>query len=254
MTIAYITHHLPVEEQTAPGAIPGKYRGGAEMTDAVYLSSGPDDIDVIHPDSWHLAMEYPQVIITGTDLLNETAMRQLATKNPVVLVHHKQTRTVGRAELLSSASVLICHTPRHLEIELEWTDPYSSTWLLSHHNPADFESKEKENFALWAARLHPQKGPDAAINWASQNAIPLLMFWDKPREMVLEAMSRARHFVFLPTDFDAEPRTVIEAVLSGCQVTTNDLAGITSVPDWNNPEKLAKLVENAKDRFWELAL
>jgi hypothetical protein len=80
------------------------------------------------------------------------------------------------------------------------------------------------------------------------------MLHDRPREQVLEAMSRAKYFVFLPNDFDAEPRAVIEAVLSGCEIVTNENAGITSIPDWRNPETLSELVEKAGERFWELAL
>jgi hypothetical protein len=93
-----------------------------------------------------------------------------------------------------------------------------------------------------------------AMEWASKRSIPLLMMYDKTREEVLEAMSRARDFVFLPTSFDAEPRTIIEAVLSGCKVFTNELAGISSIPNWENPEVMADLVGNSKELFWQTVL
>jgi hypothetical protein len=80
------------------------------------------------------------------------------------------------------------------------------------------------------------------------------MMHDKTRAEVLEAMSRAKHFVFLPQAFDAEPRTIIEAVLSGCKVVTNDLAGITSIPNWKDPEVLTDLVTNSKELFWQTVL
>jgi hypothetical protein len=80
------------------------------------------------------------------------------------------------------------------------------------------------------------------------------MMTDKPRSEVLETMSRASHFVFLPNGFDAEPRAVIEAVLSGCQVHTNELAGITSVANWQDPETLIELVSNSKQVFWDTVL
>jgi len=67
-------------------------------------------------------------------------------------------------------------------------------------------------------------------------------------------MSRAKHFVFLPQGFDAEPRSVVEAVLSGCQGHTNDLAGISSIPNWRDPKVLTELVTNAKERFWQIVL
>jgi hypothetical protein len=155
---------------------------------------------------------------------------------------------------MSAAKTLICHTPRHLEIELEWTQPKSSKWILSSHDPEWFEIKPKENFALWAARLHNQKGPNQAVAWSTENGIPLLMFSTETRERVLETMSRAKHFVFFPQDFDAEPRTIIEAVMSGCQVHTNENAGITSIPNWQDKETIERLITTSRQEFWETAL
>jgi glycosyltransferase involved in cell wall biosynthesis len=224
------------------------------MTDAVLLNQPPVDVMIFSPNNWEGALDFNQVVITGTDALDPWAMTQLAKKNPVVLVHHKQTRTRYRAELINSARMLICHTPRHLEIEKEWTEPKNSTWILSHHNTEEFQVKPKLDFALWAGRWHYQKGPDEAIKWAEERNLKLLMFRDKPRSEVLEAMSIAKYFVFLPNEFDAEPRAVIEAVLSGCEVHTNELAGISSVPNWRNPETLINLVSNAKQFFWDRVL
>jgi hypothetical protein len=225
------------------------------MTDQKLLEIGPADVSVITPEQWEAALDFEKVIITGTDLLSVRAMSELAKKSPVVAVHHKQTRSPARANLIDSASTLICRSPRHLEIELEWTSPASSSWVTAPLDISEFgTSNPKENFALWAARLHDQKGPSEALSWSTKEEIPLLMLHNKPRGVVLEAMSRAKYFVFLPNGFDAEPRSIIEAVLSGCEVVTNDLAGITSIPDWRNPETLQQLVQNSGDRFWELAL
>jgi hypothetical protein len=58
----------------------------------------------------------------------------------------------------------------------------------------------------------------------------------------------------LPQGFDAEPRVIVEAVLSGCEVHTNDLAGITSIPNWRNPDVLRELVIGAKGKFWDRVL
>ena len=241
--IAWVSHHLPLAD--------GTLVGGAEMSDVTALQNAPVDVKVLHPDNWREAMEFDKVVIAGTDLLSNEAMLALGDKKPTVVVHHQQTRTIARQKLISSASKLICHTPRHLEIELEWTQPASSTWIISSHDVAQFKIAEKENFALWAARMHPQKGPDQALAWSIQNEIPLLLMSDKPRATVLEVMSRAKHFVFLPTSFDAEPRTLIEAVLSGCKIHTNELAGITSIPNWDQPAVMAELVTNSGSKLWQ---
>ena len=245
--IAWISHHLPEHWG-------GKLVGGAEMTDASLLEDAPVEVKTFLPQDWDKAMSFDKIVITGTDLLTPEAMLQLAKKNPVVAVHHQQTQTKERGELLSSASTLICRTPKHLELELEWTKPKSSTWVVSPLDPTEFTAKPKEDFALWAARWHPQKGPEQAIEWAQQENLKLIMMHDKTRAEVLEAMSRAKHFVFLPQAFDAEPRAVVEAVLSGCQVHTNDLAGITSIPNWQNPDVLRELVLGAKQTFWDRIL
>ena len=244
--IAWISHHVP--DHT------GKLVGGAEMTDATLLADAPVEVKTLLPQDWKQAMDFDQVVITGTDLLSPWAMLQLAKKNPVIAVHHQQTQNEHRATLLSSAKTLICHSPKHLELELAWTNPKSSTWILSPHDPSLFTSKPKEEFALWAARMHHQKGPEEAKQWANQRGIPLVLMHNNTRAEVLETMSRAKHFVFLPNGFDAEPRTIIEAVLSGCEVHSNELAGITSIPNWHNPETMANLVSNSKELFWSTVL
>jgi hypothetical protein len=245
--IAWISHHLPEHWD-------GKLVGGAEMSDATLLEDAPVEVKTFLPQHWREAMEFDQVVITGTDLLEPEAMTELAKKSPVVAVHHLQTRSEERAKLFNSAKTLICHTPKHLELELSWTQPKASTWIISSHDPSLFTIKPKEDFALWAARWHEQKGPTQAIEWAQQNLYKLIMMHDKTRAQVLEAMSRAKHFVFLPQAFDAEPRTIIEAVLSGCQVHTNDLAGVTSIPNWRDPQVLTDLVTNSKELFWQTVL
>ena len=243
--IAWVSHHLPIN---------GKLVGGAEMSDDTLLKDPPVKINVIKPDNWEQAMSYDQVIITGTDLLSPYAMNELAKKKPVVAIHHLQTHSPERASLINSAKVFIARTPRHLELELTWTSPSKTAWILSPLDPSQMSVKPKENFALWAARMHSQKGPVEAQGWANQQGIPIVMMTDKPRAEVLETMSRAKHFVLLPNGFDAEPRVIIEAVLSGCEVHTNDLAGITSVPNWRDPETLTDLITKSKELFWETAL
>jgi len=224
------------------------------MTDQALLDNAPTELTIITPDKWEQALDFDKIVITGTDLLTPYAMNQLARRKPVVAVHHLQTRTQERQILLSQASRLICRSPRHLELELSWTTPAKSSWVVSPLDPSQFTIKPKENFALWAARMHQQKGPMEAMQWASQRNIPLLMMYDKTRAEVLEAMSRAKDFVFLPNGFDAEPRAVIEAVLSGCKVHANDNVGITSVRDWQNPDVLTRMVTEAKDLFWDKVL
>jgi len=245
--IAWISHHLPENFE-------GKLVGGAEMTDATLLANAPVEVKTFLPHQWKEAMDYEQIVITGTDLLSPYAMLQLAKKNPVVAIHHEQTHNEHRATLINSSRLFMARTPRHLEIELAWTQPKVSTWVTSPIDITEITQKPKEDFALWAARMHNQKGPKEAQAWADQREIPLVMLTDRPRSEVLETMSRAEHFVFLPNNFDAEPRAVIEAVLSGCQVHTNELAGISSIPNWQDKDVMTELVTGATKLFWDRIL
>jgi hypothetical protein len=245
--IAWISHHLPEN-------FGGKLVGGAEMTDATLLANAPVEVKTFLPHQWKEAMDYEQIVITGTDLLSPYAMLQLAKKNPVVAIHHEQTHNEHRATLINSSRLFMARTPRHLEIELAWTQPKVSTWVTSPIDITEITQKPKEDFALWAARMHNQKGPKEAQAWADQREIPLVMLTDRPRSEVLETMSRAKHFVFLPNNFDAEPRAVIEAVLSGCQVHTNELAGISSIPKWQDRDVMTELVTGATKLFWDRIL
>ena len=115
--IAWITHHLPVEDTGGGKWLPGIFRGGAEMSDHEYRQAAPPwiQIDVFHPDQWEKALTYNRIVITGTDLLSEEAMVRLAEENPMVFVHHEQTESAGRKILIEAADPFVCHTPAHLE-------------------------------------------------------------------------------------------------------------------------------------------
>jgi hypothetical protein len=67
-------------------------------------------------------------------------------------------------------------------------------------------------------------------------------------------MARAEAFVHLPLAFESECRSVMEAVLSGCVVQTNRNVGITSIPGWDDKNKLRDMVDRAGHDFWQLVL
>jgi hypothetical protein len=71
-----------------------------------------------------------------------------------------------------------------------------------------------------------------------------------PRGEVLDRMREVETFVHLPLAFESEGRAVMEAVLSGCQVVTNDLVGITSVPEWDVADVLRERIAAAPGAYW----
>lgn len=255
-SIAWITHHLEVEDTGGGKWLPGRFRGGAEMSDYEYRQAAPPwvDIDVYHPDDWEKALHHDRIVITGTDLLSETAMWKLAEKQPMVFIHHEQTETAGRQILIEAAQPFVCHTPAHLERERLWCDITNYEIVLSHFDTSECIVGKKQPYALWAARNHPMKGLNQAKVWAHGFGIPLVQMHDFPRSEVLDMMSRAEWFVHTPLTFESECRAVMEAVLSGCRVHTNVNVGITSMPRWDDRIYLAEQIDQAGELFWAAVL
>ena len=254
--IAWITHHLPVEDTGGGKWLPGQFRGGAEMSDHEYRQAAPPwiEIDTFAPNEWENALGYDRIVITGTDFLTESAMARLADEEPMVFVHHEQTETAGRKLLLEAAAPFVCHTPAHLERELLWADITNYRLVLSHFDTSECFVGKKQPYALWAARNHPQKGMNQAKIWAYAYGIPLVRMYDYAREDVLDMMSRAEWFVHVPLSFESECRSVMEAVLSGCRVHTNKNVGITSMDKWDDRIYLQEQIDMAGEAFWEAVL
>ena len=254
--IAWITHHLPVEDTGGGKWLPGQFRGGAEMSDHEYRQAAPPwiEIDTFTPIEWENALGYDRIVITGTDFLTESAMARLADEEPMVFVHHEQTETAGRKLLLEAAAPFVCHTPAHLERELLWADITNYRLVLSHFDTSECFVGKKQPYALWAARNHPQKGMNQAKIWAYAYGIPLVRMYDYAREDVLDMMSRAEWFVHVPLSFESECRSVMEAVLSGCRVHTNRNVGITSMGKWDDRIYLQEQIDMAGEAFWEAVL
>jgi hypothetical protein len=256
MTVAWVTHHLPVDDTGGGKWLPGQYRGGAEMSDAAYRDCAPPwiDIELIPADEWERALGYERIVITGTDLLTEDAMFRLAEEEPMVFVHHEQDESPGRMTLIDNAAPFVCHTPAHLEREQLWTEPKWTELVLSHFDTSECRHVDKHPFALWAARNHPMKGLNQAKIWAFNAGFDLVAMHSHPRDEVLKVMSMAEVFVHLPLNFESEGRAVMEAVLSGCRIETNKNVGITSLEGWDDKGKLREMVDEAGVRFWECVI
>lgn len=229
MKVAWLTHHLP---RTAPtdtppdGLLPGLYAGGAEMADAEVLATCPPhiQIDIVTPDRWEHAIDYERIVITGTDLLTDDAMHVLAERHPLVWPHHRQTPTAARQALFAAAAPLLTRSAAHAAVEQAWSG-VASQWCHGAIDPDIVTPGDKEPHALWAGRDHPQKGRINARIWAQRNGMELRELTNVPRRQVLDAMSVAEVFVYLPKSHDTIPRTLIEAELAGCRIVTNDNAG-----------------------------
>ena len=66
------------------------------------------------------------------------------------------------------------------------------------------------------------KGARDAEDWCKETGKQYKVVWNVPYQQLLERMSRAEGFVYLPKGGDTCPRMVIEAKLLGCKLHLND--------------------------------
>ena len=96
------------------------------------------------------------------------------------------------------------------------------------------------------------KGFENSRDWCIQNDKKYEIVWDMPYEVVLEKLSKAEGFVYLPRGGDTCPRMVIEAKLLGCQLHLND--NVQHKDEiWFNTDDLydtEAYLYAARERFW----
>jgi hypothetical protein len=264
MKIGWYTHHIENESNVAldgseslTGLFTGRFVGGAEMSDYEYRLQAPlgFDIQIVTPETFdtHDIHQFDSVVVTGTDVFTDQQLNRLSEFEPFVFVHHLQTPRAGLNTLIRGSRLFVTHTPAHLRRELAWTKPRKTAQVLSYFDTSKcYNHMDKQPFALWAARSHPLKGKLKAEIWAAQAGYKFKALSNVPRDEVLDAMARCEWFVHLPLAFESECRAVMEAVLSGCRIHTNELVGITSVEDWQDADHLRHMIDNAGDTFWRL--
>ena len=258
MRVAWVTHQQPSTEGAYNGdnLLPGKFAGGAERSNYNRIKGAPKGVEVtyIHPDHYRSSFDFDFRIIGATDLLSHEAKLEIAQTKYALALTHPQGPSEGNRALFESARVVIGLTPAHLQASVHNYETKHSGWVMTPVELDKIRIGNKQDFALHAARKDWWKGEDNARAWASAANIPLTVMQRETHETVLETMSRARYFVHLPKILDAEPSAVIEAVLSGCEIISNDNVGLRSVPNWDNPDALRRLQETAADDFWQMAL
>jgi hypothetical protein len=264
MKIGWYTHHTETPSTSLTSALKpqdglftGQFAGGAEMSDYEYRLQAPlgFDIQIVTPQTFDEfePSQFDSVIVTGTDAFTDIQLYELGNHEPFVFVHHLQTPRAGLNSLISGSRLFVTHTPAHMRRELSWAKPRKTAQVLSYFDTSKcYDHIDKKPWALWAARSHPLKGKLKAELWAAQAGYEFKALTDVPREQVLDAMARCEWFVHLPLAFESECRAVMEAVLSGCRIHTNENVGLTSVQDWQDADHLRHMIDKAGDTFWRL--
>jgi hypothetical protein len=262
--IGWYTHHVENTPKVADngsvgqdGLFTGRFAGGAEMSDYEYRLQAPLDYEIQIVTTYTFDVyeleKFDSVIVTGTDAFTDIQLYELSKHDPFVFVHHLQTPRAGLNSLIAGSRLFVTHTPAHMRRELSWAKPRKTAQVLSYFDTSKcYDHLEKQPWALWAARSHPLKGRLKAELWAAQAGYEFKALTDVPREQVLDAMARCEWFVHLPLAFESECRAVMEAVLSGCRIHTNENVGITSVEDWQDADHLRHMIDKAGDTFWRL--
>lgn len=96
------------------------------------------------------------------------------------------------------------------------------------------------------------KGFDDAVKWCEDNGKRFQSYWDVPYDQMLNTLTAAVGFVYLPKGGDTCPRMVIEAKLLGCEVVTNDNVQHASEIWWQgSPDEICAYLKGRPDVFWD---
>ncbi len=120
------------------------------------------------------------------------------------------------------------------------------------------EQAKDEERSGWIVLDSPSwiKGADAAKEWCREQGHEPEALWGLPYERVLEKLSRAEGFAYLPEGGDTCPRMVIEAKLLGCKLHLNE--NVEHAEElWftsEDPFDTEAYLYGARERFWNAVI
>lgn len=97
------------------------------------------------------------------------------------------------------------------------------------------------------------KGFENAKTWCEKNHKPHQIVWNVPYRSLLQKMSEAEGFVYLPAGGDTCPRMVIEAKLLGCKLQLNDYVQHKN-EKWFSTDDIDSIfnhLEKSPNVFWD---
>lgn len=218
------------------------------MSTEAMIAAAPSgvSVDVFRPSQLTTALPegYDRTVIGATERLTAELIGDALARPDPFLMWLRSPQPAALRPLLEAATA-VSWPSEACAAWHRWERPYLV--CPAPLDPNEVEVGRKEEFALCAARDHPQKGRMNARLWAWQNGVKLVEMTDAPRDEVLAAMKKARYFVHLPKGIiDPCPRTVIEAELAGCELIVNDLVGRVPASGY----ALADYLRFIPERFW----
>jgi len=98
------------------------------------------------------------------------------------------------------------------------------------------------------------KGAEQAEGWCKNMNLDYEVVWNLPYDQLLQKLSTAEGFVYLPQGMDTCPRMVIEAKLLGCRLHINDYVQNRHEEwfDTDNLEHIEEYLYGSRDMFWNI--
>jgi hypothetical protein len=197
----------------------------------------------IRPGELDLIDGCDDLVVAGLAGFADVELAALASRSPLAWI---MTPPKRRELPLLEASRVVWASPEMMGW-FPWAPKgeVCSGWFDTSEVP---RGEEKDGYALWAARDHPQKGRIGARLAADRLGVELIELTGVPRSRVLEAMDRAAYFILLPKGApDPCPTTVIEAEIAGCEIIVNSMVGRVPV---RGSQQVAEWVESLPERFY----
>lgn len=116
---------------------------------------------------------------------------------------------------------------------------------------AESEGKERKGWIVLGSTSWV-KGATPSEQWCKENGLDYEVVWNLPYDELLQKLSAAEGFVYLPVGKDTCPRMVIEAKLLGCKLHTNELVQHMK-EEWFDTDELLHIEEylyGSRDLFW----
>lgn len=135
---------------------------------------------------------------------------------------------------------------------------FSSKILDLISNLREKNGNNRQNVLITLGSNSWVKGAQNAIDWCkwnlTRNGQKIETLWGLPYEQLLEKLSTAKSFVYLPNGADTCPRMVIEAKLLGCELVLNDFVQHKDEP-WFKDSDASSLDSYLRQRarvFWDI--
>lgn len=231
------------------------YKGGAEYTMAEFAAAAPDGVEIVECPPGEVEGGLDRYVVGNCITYKPRDIDAMGDVPRTRYVHDVWPHGDGvvRQRLLKGARLIFC-SPLHRD-RFPW--PHAGGLTIPPALDLTAPEPAERSGTVWVGRMYAGKGVAEVCEWADENVDfygfgPIAPSGDNftykgelDQADVVPTLAKYERFVFLPTVLEPFARTVAEAWIAGCKITTNHLVGalhwITDDPD---------ALETAADDFW----